>query len=116
MQDTEYNPRRRAEDRTPDGGPPTVADCWERSGLAHKRITQEIIPRLDALDRAFVKDDLGTPDTEGHRKAHLKLIETEHVINGYKNEATKKIITWLLAIFLGAMSSGVMLWLRDHLK
>ena len=116
MQDTnENNFRRRAEDRTESGGAPTVADAWHRAGLAHKRLF-EFDARVAAIERAFVKDDLGTPDLEGHRKAHRELIEAGKVMDGYKNEATKKLIGWALAIILGAMSSGVVLWIKDHLK
>ena len=68
------------------------------------------------IEKAFVKNDLGEPDFDGHRRAHLQLIEADKIMNGYKNEATKKVIGWVVAILLGAMSSGFVMWMKDHLK
>jgi Mn2+/Fe2+ NRAMP family transporter len=63
-----------------------------------------------------VLNDLGEPDFDGHRKSYLRLIEAEKIMQEYKNEMTKRIIGWILAAVLGAMSSGLITWLKDHLK
>jgi len=115
VQDTETIHRRRAEDVTESGGPPDVNDAWQRAGMAHKRI-HELERRLDALERAFVRDDLGSPDTEGHRKAHLSLIEASKLMTGYKREATKNVIGWVVSAVLGLLSGGFLIYFQTHFK
>ena len=70
----------------------------------------------EKMSKAFVLNELGEPDFDGHRKRELKAIEAEKVLQGYKNEATKKVIGWVTAILLGALSSGVVVWAKDHFK
>ena len=106
--------RRRAEDMTQAGGVPTAQDAWIRSGLAHKRL-DEFEAKGGLIDRAFVKDDLGTPDFEGHRRAHANLIEADKLLQSYKNEATKKVIGWIVAVLLGALGSSAAAWLQRHI-
>ena len=72
--------------------------------------------RITALERAFVQDDLGNPDIEGHRKAHLASIEASKVVDSYKSEATKKIIGWAVAAMLAGLVAGFVSYLKDHLK
>lgn len=107
--------RRRVDDLTDDGVKPTVMDAWHSAQLAHKRLNDLERKHLQ-IDRSFVKDDLGTPDYEGHRKAHLSLIEAEKVLDGYKQEATKKVLGWFVALLLGAMGSALLVWLQANLK
>jgi hypothetical protein len=70
----------------------------------------------EKMSKAFVLNELGEPDFDGHRRRELKAIEAEAVLQGYKTEATKKIIGWVTAILLGALSSGVVIWVKDHFK
>lgn len=107
--------RRRIDDLTDEGIKPTVMDAWHSSQLAHKRLDDLRRNHLQ-IDRSFVKDDLGTPDYEGHRKAHLALMEADKVLQSYKQEATKKVLGWVIALFLGAIGSGFLVWLKSNLK
>lgn len=107
--------RRRAGDLTDSGAKPTTLDAWHSAQFAHKRLNDFERSHLN-IDRAFVKDDLGTPDYEGHRKAHLALMEADKVLQSYKQDATKKVLAWALALLLGAISSGLMVWLQAHFK
>jgi len=68
------------------------------------------------IEKAFIKNDLGEPDYDGHRKQHLAIADAEKILQSYKNEATKKVIGWVVALFLGIMSSGLIIWVKDHLK
>lgn len=56
---------------------------------------------------AFPQNDLNKPDYDGHRKAHLKLMEDENVLNNYKQEATKKVIHIAITILFTLMLSGL---------
>lgn len=64
---------------------------------------------------AFTLNDLGHPDTDGHRKKHLKLNEQEKIMEGYKVEATKKILGAIAVFLLGLFSTGFMSSLRAWL-
>lgn len=66
--------------------------------------------------KAFVLNELGEPDFDGHRKAHNHMIEAEKVLKGYKLEATKKVIGWVIALLLGVLSTGAITWVQDHFK
>lgn len=100
---------------TDNGALPTVADAWHRGGLAHKRINV-IETELDHIKRAFVKDDLGTTDYEGHRKAHNELVADAKLIKEYKVGMTKDFLKVISATALGAFLTGLFAYLKDHLK
>ena len=106
--------RRRAEDVTDSCGIPTAQDAWIRAGLAHKRL-YEFDVKIAQIERAFVKNDLGEPGYDEHRVTHIRGVEAEKLMQGYKNEATKKVIGWIVAILLGALGSGAASWLKGHL-
>ncbi len=79
----------------------------------------EIRDRVIALEgthkhvsEAFVKDDLGQPDYHGHRKAHLQMIKDTEVVAGYKQDATKRIIGFVIAAVLGMLAAGFIEALR----
>lgn len=58
------------------------------------------------VSEAFVKDDLSKPDYHGHRKAHIDMIREAAVVDGYKQDATKKIIGLVLTFVLGLLAAG----------
>lgn len=79
--------------------------------------------RVDALEHscsrmreAFVKNDLGNPDYDGHRVAHATAIEKAKVVQGYQRDTTKKALEWLLVGVAVLLGQGVMDWIRAHLK
>lgn len=65
--------------------------------------------------KAFVVNDLGEPDFDGHRKAHAQMIEAEKVLHGYKLEATKKVVGWIVAGLLGLATSIVFSYVKEQL-
>ena len=68
------------------------------------------------MKESFVMNDLNLPDYDGHRSAHKGMIEQTKVLEGYKRDATKTIIGWILAAVLGMFSMGFFDWVRAHLK
>lgn len=79
--------------------------------------------RLQALEHStariregFLKNDLELPDYDGHRTAHKSMVEQASVIEGYKRDATKTVLGWILAAVVGMFSVGFFDWLKGHLK
>lgn len=79
--------------------------------------------RLQSLEHStvriregFLKNDLGLPDYDGHRTAHKSMVEQASVIDGYKRDATKTVVGWLLAAVVGMFSVGFFDWFKSHLK
>ena len=58
--------------------------------------------------KAFVVNDLGEPDFDGHRKAHAQMIEAEKVLHGLMSMRA----TWQLKSQISLMQ----LRIREHLK
>lgn len=84
---------------------------------------QDLHNRVSAIEHkdsrvaeAFVKNDLGVPDYDGHRKAHLAMIEQAKVVEGYKRTTTQRLIEWGLAGLGLLLGAGAIDWLRAHLK
>ena len=68
------------------------------------------------MREAFVSNDLGLPDYDGHRSAHKSMIDQAKVVDGYKADATKEFIKWVLVGVLGVFVLGLVDWLKGHLK
>ena len=72
--------------------PPPDDDLW--------KFVQDLNNRLSTMEHrhgyvssAFPKNDLDKPDYDGHRRAHLQLIEDSKVVAGYKTGVTKTVLT-----------------------
>lgn len=65
---------------------------------------------------AFVKNDLGVPDYDGHRKAHLDSMEQAKVVAGYKRNMTQRILDWGLAGVGVLLGAGALDWIKGHIK
>ena len=69
--------------------------------------------RCAQIVKGFVVNDLGEPDFDGHRKAHIQMIEAEKILKSYKTEATKKVIGWVVAALLGLSTSILFSYAKD---
>ncbi len=112
---SDSNFARRATDLTPDGRKPTMHDVWIGLVEANKNILA-LRHHFEAQSKAFVKDDLGSPDYAGHRRAHLDMIETSKVVQGYKTDITKRIALGIVALMMSAIGAAVLFWIQEHLK
>lgn len=63
------------------------------------------------VSSAFPQNDLGKPDYDGHRRSHLQIIEEQKVVQGYKGEVTKTILTAIAGGFIALLSSGLVAFL-----
>jgi len=106
---------RRKSDMTTGDEPVTLEDAWDRGGLAHKRITQAE-NHIEAIDHAFVKNDLGEPDYDGHRRAHAESIEHARMMQTYKSGIATKLGGWLAIGVVSAIGALALDWIKDHLK
>jgi hypothetical protein len=68
------------------------------------------------MKEAFVKNDLGLPDYDGHRTDHKLRREETQVVEGYKKDVTKSILIAIALFVAGLMSSGLKEWLGTHIK
>ena len=96
---------KRISDFTEDGKDPTVLDSWHLARLANNRIN-EIKVDHDLLKRAFLKDDLDTPDYDGHRKAHIKFQNSEKLVQDYKVSMTKDVLKLIVGFVIGLLVIG----------
>lgn len=111
MPDSDEKNYKRTTDFTEEGKEPTVQDSWHLAKLADSRINELKIDH-DLLKRAFLKDDLDTPDYDGHRKSHKKFQDTENLVQDYKVGMTKDF----LKIFVGAVCGMILLGLVTYLR
>ena len=79
--------------------------------------------RVEALEHGtsriregFPKNDLGNPDYDGHRVAHVNAIEKAKVVQGYQRDMTKRVLEWLLVAVAVLIGQGAMDWIKGHLK
>jgi len=90
-------------------------DNFDKCTVAHERMAR-VETHLEAIDKAFVKNDLGEVDYDGHRRAHADAIEAANTLKGYKNNITTKVGAWSA---IGAISAIITLfldWIKDHIK
>ena len=71
--------------------------------------------KLDNMTTAFVKDDLGRPDYDGHRRAHNAMVKQAETIESFKMDATKKVLIALVVFIAGLMGSGFLSKLKEML-
>jgi hypothetical protein len=60
------------------------------------------------VSSAFPQNDLGKPDYDGHRRAHLQLIEDGKVVAGYKGEVAKTVLGVIAGGVITLLISGFM--------
>ena len=94
------NYQRRATDSAP-GGPngPSNADLWKVLSEIQRQLDIVIAKQADHAT-AFVTNDIGKPDLEGHRLYHARSIKSAEQMAQYKTGLTKTIAEWAVKGFL----------------
>jgi uncharacterized membrane protein len=103
---------KRITDFTEEGKEPTVQDSWHLARLAHNRINELKVDH-DLLSRAFLKDDLNTPDYDGHRKSHKKFQDAENLVQDYKISMTKDVLKMVVGFIIGILVIGFTTYLKS---
>jgi hypothetical protein len=78
--------------------------------------TRDIEKNIRELSTAYPKNDLGEPDYDGHRKAHIQMDKQADIVDNYKKNVTETIITWLVTGLLIILASGVIETIRHYLS
>lgn len=68
------------------------------------------------MKEAYVKNDLGVPDYDGHRVAHFNAIERDKVVKGYQRDMTKRVLEWVLVAVGVLIGQGALEWIKAHIK
>lgn len=87
------------------GTPPTIGDVWWLLVEVSERLEEVELVQKEHCN-AFLKNDLGKPDIDGHRKAHSTLMEAARLVTDYKISGTKALITAVIVFVLGLTASG----------
>lgn len=85
-----------------------------KDGIAaiEKRL-DSIEHRIDAMGSAFVVNDLGKPDYDGHRRAHIKLIDDVARMEGLKHEGAKKLVAAIMGALATVFFMGAVAWIKS---
>lgn len=78
--------------QTPDGNRLSLFHVWNLLNKIEARLEELERKQSEALT-AFVINDLQKPDLDGHRKHHLQLNKTAEIVDGYKYDMTKRVLT-----------------------
>ena len=68
---------------------------------------REIKHGMGTMRTAFVRNDLGDPDFEGHRQAHITMIKKHATAERIKEATTLKIVGIVLAAIIAIFASGL---------
>lgn len=97
--------------RKTDGINITLDDVWTLLKDVNDRVSS-MEHRHSRVITAFVRNDLDLPDYEGHRRAHIEMIETAKLLRTYKTDATKRIINGAISFILGLVAMGLFEWIK----
>jgi hypothetical protein len=111
VQDTTQTKRRAIDNIWTEKTPDDVVEM-----LKEIRVTQmDMMGTLKAQSRAFIPNEFQEPDYDGHRKDHIKLEKSSQLVDTYKTDATKSIITLGTAFVVGLVFMGLLQYLRAAL-
>lgn len=99
-----------------------LSKCEERCALLEVDVLQlnNRIQKIEhshgRMQEAFIKNDLGLPDYDGHRSDHKFRKEEAQVVEGYKRDATKRLIDIIMGGAAAIFVLGFIEWIRSHIK
>lgn len=105
------HPLRRASDIAPPPPPqPQQCSCGKEVMDSLQRIEGELRDMrhgMGTIRTAFVRNDLGQPDYEGHRQAHLGMIKRAEEIDKIKSASTLKVVGIVVGAVVLVFTSGL---------
>ena len=69
-----------------------------------------------SMREAFIQNDLGKPDYDGHRRGHKQLVKEAEVVEGYQIDATKKVVGVVVLGAITLLLTGALEWLKAHIR
>lgn len=66
------------------------------------------------VSTAFPQNDLGKPDYDGHRKAHLSMMDDAKVVAGYKQGVTRQILSVVVTAIVTLLLAGIVSYFNAH--
>lgn len=72
--------------------------------------------RQAGVDTAFVNNDLGRPDYDGHRKEHIVIKTQATRLENYKIDITKKLLEWVVVGSIVLIGSGLLYKIAAMIK
>lgn len=110
--DNDRHPRIRQSDTTCPRD--SAANC--DTALDLKQRLASVERKQGEMTNAFLLNDLGLPDFDGHRKDHLAIRKASEVMSRYKIGATEKIIGVIIIAVLGLLNTGILTKLIEVIK
>lgn len=92
---------------------PEPEEMWEHIKTLNGRVSL-LEHRSGYVSSAFPQNDLGKPDYDGHRKAHIDMIADAKVVAGYKQAMTSKVLGVIVTVVLTLLASGVVTFIAQH--
>ena len=100
--------QRRASDSAPGGSNgPSNSDIWKLL-IEIQRDLSVVIQKQAEHATAFVVNDLGKPDLDGHRLYHHRSIKNAEQMDSYKSGMTKTAVDWATKGLLTLIVAGVL--------
>lgn len=90
----------------------TDRDEIERLAKAVDDLTRAIA----RLETAFPRNDLGVPDLDGHRQAHVERIKRAQEMRSHQTALTQKILVGGAAAVLAMLSTGFWKTIAENVK
>ncbi len=67
---------------------------------------------VELMKTAFLVNDLGTKDYEGHRQDHLRRQRAEQTMDVYKQEGFTTFLRWVVGAIIAAWVLGAGEWIK----
>lgn len=71
-----------------------------------QRQIETVLRKQDEHATAFVMNDLGKPDLDGHRLYHFRSIKSKEQMDSYKTGMTKTLVDWVVKGVLVLVVAG----------
>ena len=82
---------------------------------ALKKRVDALEAKTSAIDTAFLKNDIGQPDYDAHRRSMKDEVTGSERLSEYKHEATKKLIAAAILALGSLLSYGFAAYVRQLL-
>lgn len=93
-----------------------IQSCTEKLKADLGEITKIVHENQQEFYRAFLKDEEGYPDIDGHRRAHRLSKQEAERMDDYKTDITKKIVVSSVTFIAGILAVALFEYAKSRLK